>query len=304
MLNSEGSVVQITLDEVLGSRIYSIEEIMVTVSVAQIDPKQASEILQEFATLLPLQAYNLDHMKRVRRNLSDRSILEILICPERCINDVPSFLIEKCVLNTIRTTVVPKLKPMTRAEYEEWGRDWPTMFRPNAVDKDREKGFSKLEMAQHSYFMSLVDKDAEDVRRQNADRIRTSEHLKFNNFNCNLNGGGIIVNPQNGRVSPFINYLPAYLFIIYYPFIHYLFTYLFIYVSLFYLHTRVSSQLRLSLIICLRVHVSICLSIYLSTCLFNRFRLPSISREVDTLCILKVYVNFHDNCSIGCDDVT
>ena len=196
----ESNVPQVRLDEVIGSRSYTIEEIMVTVVVAQIDPKQASDILQEFAALLPLQEYNLDHMKRVRRTFLDRSILEILICPERCINDVPSFLKEKCLMDTIRTTMVPRLKPMTRTEYEEWGRDWPTMFRPNAVDKDREKGFSKSEMVQHSFFMSLVDNDAQNILKQKAEIVGTPG-MDSCSSSCNLDGGGIIVNPQNGMVS-------------------------------------------------------------------------------------------------------
>ena len=196
----ESNVPQVRLDEVIGSRSYTMEEIMVTVVVAQIDPKQASDILQEFAALLPLQEYNLDHMKRVRRTFLDRSILEILICPERCINDVPSFLKEKCLMDTIRTTMVPRLKPMTRTEYEEWGRDWPTMFRPNAVDKDREKGFSKSEMVQHSFFMSLVDNDAQNILKQKAEIVGTPG-MDSCSSGCNLDGGGIIVNPQNGMVS-------------------------------------------------------------------------------------------------------
>lgn len=195
-------VLQVQLDEVIGSRSYTIDEIMTNVAVARIDPKQASEILQEFATLLPLQEYNLDHMKRVRRSLEDRDILEILICPERYIDDVPASLKDKCMSDSIRITSVPKLKPMTRTEYEEWGAHWPTMFRPNAIDKMREKGFSKLEMIQHSYFMSLVDQDASAVQRQRALALGVEEdHYSLSlTLDCHLQGGGIIVNPQNGMV--------------------------------------------------------------------------------------------------------
>jgi hypothetical protein len=187
----------IALDEVIGSRTYSFGEIMVEVVVAQIDPKQASEILQEFATVLPLQRYNLDHMKRVRRSLIDRDILEILICPVRCIDDVPAYLKEKCKPDTLRITSVPKIKPMTRTEYEEWGREWPTMFRPNASDKERERGFNAVEMAQHSYFMSIVDIDSKDVSVHWATGDGTANGL---NLDIALEGGGIVVNPQNGQV--------------------------------------------------------------------------------------------------------
>lgn len=189
----------IALDEVIGSRTYSIEEIMIDVVVAQIDPKQASEILQEFATLLPLQRYNLDHMKRVRRSLVDRDILEILMCPVRCTDDIPAYLREKCKPDTTRITCVPKIKPMTRTEYEEWGREWPTMFRPNASDKERERGFTDVEMAQHSYFMSMVEADSKDVSAHWALVGGCANGL---NLDIALEGGGIVVNPQNGMVCP------------------------------------------------------------------------------------------------------
>lgn len=187
----------IAFDEVIGSRTYTLDEIMVEVVVAQIDPKQASEILQEFATLLPLQRYNLDHMKRVRRNLVDRDILEILMCPLRCIDDVPACLKEKCKPDTSRITSVPKIKPMSRTEYEEWSREWPTMFRPNARDKERERGFNALEIAQHSDFMSLVEIDSKNVSAH-WETLRNKENGR--NSDIALNGGGIVVNPQNGMV--------------------------------------------------------------------------------------------------------
>ena len=225
----ESDCTESSWEEVLGSRVYSIDEIMINVTVGRIDPKKASEILQEFATALPLQEYNLDHMKRVRRNMEDRDVLEILICPARCIDDVPIFLKEKCIPNTLRTTKVPKIKPMTRPEYEEWGRDWPTMFRPNAVDKEREKGFTKSEITQHMHFMTQVEKDAEDIKNQNqnhnnnynqnqngglleqnsdvtastSDSDMHTPDLDFTNSDWYINCGGVVVNPQNSMVSNF-----------------------------------------------------------------------------------------------------
>ena len=192
-----------SLGEVIGVRTYTSEEIMVSVTVAQIDPKQASNILQEFATLLPLQQFNLDHMKRVRRDKSDRNVLEILMCPERYINDIPSSLKDMCIPSTFRIAFVPKLKPITRSEYEEWGKDWPTMFRPNATDKEREKGFTNLENIQHSRFICSVEKDAADVSAYWEEVIKALGH---NNIECPFTGGGIMVNPENGMVIESINF--------------------------------------------------------------------------------------------------
>jgi hypothetical protein len=119
------------------------------------------------------------------------------MCPVRCIVDVPAYLKEKCKPDTSRITSVPKIKPMTRTEYEEWGREWPTMFRPNASDKERERGFNAVEMAQHSYFMSKVEIDSKDVSVHCATAGGTANGL---NLDVALEGGGIVVNPQNGMV--------------------------------------------------------------------------------------------------------
>lgn len=223
---------QLIFEEVLDCRIHSTNEIMLSVAVAEIDPKNASEILQQFAALLPLQQYNLDHMKRVRRNKLNCNILEILVCPEKYLEDIPQHLKEIYKSNTLRITHVPKLKPLTRIEYEEWGKEWPTMFRPNAMDKEREKGISVTEMAQHTYYMSLVDKDALNVMNETSP-VSIVNNLVGNNSNssnsstsntdvCNstslldehsnnsthgdhysrfISGGGIMINPQNGMVS-------------------------------------------------------------------------------------------------------
>jgi hypothetical protein len=196
-----------TLKEVIDCRVYSVEEVMVEVIVAEIDPQQASSILQEFATELPLQQYNLEHMKRVRRSEFDRNVLEILICPERCFKDVPEVLKNKCKLNTSKIISIPKLKPLTRSEYEEWGRNWPTMFRPNAVDREREGGI-KEDVSKHVNYMSLVEKDAQDVasewKAQVENFINQDNDGYFDFSSHALRGGGVIVNPQNGMVSSFL----------------------------------------------------------------------------------------------------
>jgi hypothetical protein len=197
----------ITLKEVIDCRVYSSDEVMVNVIIAEIDPQKASEILQEFASELPLQQYNLEHMKRVRRSEFDRNVLEILICPERCLKDVPDVLQNKCKVNTSKVISIPKLKPLTRTEYEEWGRNWPTMFRPNAVDKEREVGFFKEDISQHANYLSLVEKDAEDVASEWKARVENFSNLDndsyFDSSSHALRGGGLMVNPQNGMVSLF-----------------------------------------------------------------------------------------------------
>jgi hypothetical protein len=178
---------------------YSVDDVMVSVVVAQIEPKRASEVLQEFALRLPLQEYNLGHMKRVKRDKNDSSILEVLVSPETHYDTVPKDLISMCKPIT-RLVLVPKLRPLTRAEFEEWGKNWPTIFRPNAVDKERERGFTADEVAQHLKYMEIVNEDSIRI----IDAWRQCFRKGGDGSPCPVppfRGGGIIVNPVNGKVS-------------------------------------------------------------------------------------------------------
>ena len=181
----------IELEEVIDTKCYSEEEVMIDVVVAEINPKQASEILQEFAVQIPLQQYNLDHVKRVKRNRNIPGVLEILIAPVKYIDDVPQDLKNKCKPIT-RVVKIPKFQPSNRTDYDSWGRFWPILFRPNELDKGREKGFPKKELLLCSKFVSLLHYDAKLV----------SQDLSKVDSITGYNGrrGGIIINPTNGKV--------------------------------------------------------------------------------------------------------
>jgi hypothetical protein len=176
------------VEEVLGARSYTTEEAMLNVIAASIDPKDASSLLKLFGEVIPLQTYNLDHVKRIRREGNDRNNLEIIICPERDICDIPIELINKCRPNR-RVVQVAKFQPATRAEFELWGQSWPIMFRPNALDKEREKGHTKPELLHIGQYMQRVLEDSNYYDR---------EALGRKVFGWNE--GGVIVNPENNMV--------------------------------------------------------------------------------------------------------
>ena len=188
---------------------YSNDDIMINVVVAQIDPKQASTILQSYATSLPLQQYNLTHMKRVRRDMVSH-VLEVLICPVRCYDDVSSSLKEMCKPVT-RVITVPRLAPLTRAEYDEWGEHWPTLFRPNAVDKERERGHTDEEVSHHVKYMTLMDEDALRASKEWSQLFGDQSNPQ-SSTSPPFRGGGIVVNPENGSVSRCVCSPPFYWF--------------------------------------------------------------------------------------------
>jgi len=127
----------------------------------------------------------LNHLKRVRRSkdLNDKSVLEVLICPVSTVESVS----DDVMINFPKRRVasVCRYPPHTRKEFEIWGSSWPTLFRPNDLDKDREKGFQidDIDMIE-GYIKTLM----EDI-------------IHIQNFQPSISSGGIIVNPLNKKVS-------------------------------------------------------------------------------------------------------
>ena len=178
----------IFVEEVIEVRAYDKEEFMINVVAAKIDPKEAASTLKHFSESIPLQRYNLEHMKRVRRERGDRENLEIILCPEKDFGDMPADVLSRCKPET-RVVKIPKCPPITRVEFEEWGKDWPVMFRPNATDKERERGYAEKELQLIESFMTIVSDDTSKL-----DDITMRKSFGWKE-------GGIIVNPENCKVG-------------------------------------------------------------------------------------------------------
>jgi hypothetical protein len=91
-------------------------------------------------------------------------------------DEIPERIRSKCASKV--TVKVCKLAPACRAEFEAWNQGWPINFHASHLEKEREKGLCAEDFAQV--------KMAEEV-------LAAEESLL-------PYGGGVIVNPENGRI--------------------------------------------------------------------------------------------------------
>jgi tRNA-specific adenosine deaminase 3 len=172
------------LIEIIDQRKLEDDEIYTTAIACEVEPKQASTILEKFCILLPLQQYGLGHLKRMRRYENDKgnTLLEILVCPEKYFEQIPLELLNYC--NKKNIVKVSKIPALNKNEFEEFGRIWPSSYRPNLIERDRENGPTQEHIDNVKKYMKLVKEDT----------IRSEMELKKSN------NGGIIINPVNGMV--------------------------------------------------------------------------------------------------------
>jgi hypothetical protein len=189
-----------TITEVISTRALKDDEAFVNVVVLSINPKKASVILTKLASLLPLEAHNLDHLKRVRkqRNKEGESNIEfvdedsgekvtypfrlqVLLCPTQAFRAAANNASIRGLLGLSADAVVEeedtalqssqgrlqsikvcRVSPETRSEFDEWNALWPTTFRADHLTRERSKGpvHSALEEEQIREYMRMVKEDS------------------------------------------------------------------------------------------------------------------------------------------------
>jgi hypothetical protein len=140
----------------------------VDVAVAEVDPKSASAVLKAMTEELPLSAYGLAHLKRVRKPplpprehaaegsaatapTTAASTLQVLLCTHNAWSDpeTQERVAKRCgglfkaisIAQVHRTYAyatyssrahaqAPSHEPATREQFEQWNRLWPCTFRP------------------------------------------------------------------------------------------------------------------------------------------------------------------------------
>lgn len=185
----------------------SPEDIRIEVLVGEIAPRDTSSLLEQLTQTLPLHRFALGHLKRVRRQQRDNGApfkLELLLCPVGSMDLLPTELRAK--LLSINTLHVCKVPPLIRSEYEVWNGWWPTNFRPNEVDREREKGHSPEELFEVASFMRLVAQDAKRCREFYTQHCHFSADItevdssSLGGGGGPCSGGGIMVNPTTNRI--------------------------------------------------------------------------------------------------------
>lgn len=173
----------LSLSEVFHSTSHDETDCLETVVVGEVPSSSASIVLKKLTAELPLASFALGHLKRARR-LSTVSNLDILICPQNMFNAVSEDI--KSTFTKTKILSVCKYEPHTRREYNEWGRLWPVVFKPNEVDRERDSGLSTSELDQVLSCIRALDGESSRMHR------RTDVPCSF--------GAAIIVDPTTGSV--------------------------------------------------------------------------------------------------------
>jgi len=213
--------------EVIVTRELSGDEVFTDAIIAHINPKLASSILTQLSKQLPLQSFNLDHLKRVRRvpnapgtsdvRFADKDTgavtsyafrLQVILCPPRAF---PSLQAEvRQILGypapeggaelplPVESIQVCKVAPESREEFDAWNGNWPTLFRPDSLSRAREKGVhtadEELLLAQ---YMRLTCADGAACRQITLTAAGAGAGAGVDE---DLLAGACIVNPANHKV--------------------------------------------------------------------------------------------------------
>jgi tRNA-specific adenosine deaminase 3 len=145
-----------------------------------------------------------DKKKKVKRQRNSKGIIEVIVCPPDYVKKLPPHLAAYCTdidkldntdnnnnNNNIKSRIVnvSTYLPENKSEFEEWGKIWPINFRPNELDKEREKGHNESDKNKCIKYMNLAKEDSKNC-----------ESVYNNLENMKGNFGAIIVNPNNSKI--------------------------------------------------------------------------------------------------------
>eukprot|EP01038_Epipyxis_sp_PR26KG_P006325 gene6325-8710_t len=177
------------MEEVFIHRILNEDEILINVIITCIEPSLASQILSLFCTAIPLQTYNLEHLKRIRRpnhlnkfnaaispidsssietnnqqndslnelNENTNNKVHIIVCPNNQYDALPQEIKDICQVNYVSN--VSRLEPLNRQEFEKWNKYWPINYHPSQAEKEREKGLNTKELQSMSSFLLKLEEE-------------------------------------------------------------------------------------------------------------------------------------------------
>ncbi|KAL2892035.1 tRNA-specific adenosine deaminase TAD3 [Bienertia sinuspersici] len=173
----------------------------VSVFASVIDPKLANTLVRKLNNIAPLE--NLRHVKRVRKSCVDgKTQLSVILClTDENGTDLDSMAIDLLELTTCYqlspfVTQVCKYAAITKEEWEEQGKLWPTSFHPPTYNIDGITGFSEEDSKVVFDYMNFVLKLAKSAGCQlvnaavivdpSVNQIITSACDEISSWNVNL----------------------------------------------------------------------------------------------------------------------
>lgn len=210
-----------SVTEVIVIRELSGDQVFTDAIITDINPKLASSILTQLSKQLPLQSFNLDHLKRVRRvpnapgepavEFTDKVTgavskyafrLQVILCPPRAlaslqteVRQILGYSDSADMELPVETIQVCRVAPECKEELEAWNGYWPTLFRPDNLSREREKGtHTGAHLQLIAQYIRRAVSDGELCRRLAGKEAAVAE------VDQELFCGACIVNPVNHKV--------------------------------------------------------------------------------------------------------
>jgi tRNA-specific adenosine deaminase 3 len=184
----------------------SEEEYLVNVMIIRIPGKSTNDVMKVLCDKVPLQMFELSHLKRVRKyqaaDEEEKGCVEIIVCPESFYNDLVSGIVsgssdgeeKKPVLEALqeiiknskmhKTVQVGRYEPEHKGEFDTWNKFWPINFHPGELERVRQKSFTDQERDLVASWQRYLLTEVE----------QTKELFDLKDF------GAFLINPNNKEI--------------------------------------------------------------------------------------------------------
>ena len=120
------------------------------------------------------------------KNKKTSTTLELIICPQENLSTIPEDI--SMMLPVTRLVDVCRYAPKSRQDAQDWGKLWPVQFKPNEVDRIRDRGLSQQEMLQ-------IDQGRKELLK-----VISMQKLEDRAIESTESSAALIMNPSNSTV--------------------------------------------------------------------------------------------------------
>ena len=190
--------------EIISRQEYSVEDIVIDMYAIYVHKTAVTSAMEVLNASAPLSQFGLDHLKRIQSQ--DRRLgndfdndttagqksddLRMLLCPVAHFDLMDESI--KQLGSRKQVVQASRLKPITRDQFLLWGKLWPINYHINQQEKDRQKGLTAEDMQQMERAHRMLWESSVEKGKGTADGVHCSPSAVFQ--------GGLMINPDNGRV--------------------------------------------------------------------------------------------------------
>ncbi len=159
--------------EIVIDRNTSAEEALVQVVTISIKNKDTKKILDVLCKEVPLEEFELLHLKRVRKKKDENDMVEIVVCPSSSYRTLSTSVQDVCDQYPKDEVVVARFSPTSKTEFKDWSQYWPINYHPSELERNREKGLSEDEIIAISTFHNKLISDNNSIIESTNGRFQT-----------------------------------------------------------------------------------------------------------------------------------